>query len=190
MQTAHTALSTLKPGYLADHQPAPAAWIGRVFDRLSAQFGARLADLYAGVPPEHVRDEWADALADFHSSEIARGLKACQSRQFAPNLGEFLRMCRPALDPEVAWLEAYYGMRSRAHGDVGEWSHPAVYRAAAQFQFELRSGQFRDHRKAWTWLLEREFAAGWGHEVPAPLVQIGHTRQPKAAPPCPEKQAA
>jgi hypothetical protein len=179
MQHVTTALSTSKPTSLAE--PIPQRWVARIFDRLTAQLGAKVADLYAGVPAENVQAEWAEALAGFAPAEIERGVRACQTRIFAPTLGEFLRLCRPGLDPELAWFEACEGMRAREAGELGEWTHPAVYRAAGQFAFELKTSSLQPVRRRWEWILQREFAKGWGEDVKPPLQQIEHKpalRQP------------
>lgn len=187
MQAAYRALkppSTSIPTLSAELQPIPEAWVEEIFTRLSAQFGAKMADLWAGVEPRTVKAEWAGALACFKRDEIGRGLRACQTRPFAPTLGEFLHLCRPALDPEFAWLEAQACTQQRANGERGEWSHPAVFRAASGFERELRTGNFRQHRKAWTWRLEQEFLHGWQQDVDKPVHAITSrqtTRGPNAA---------
>jgi hypothetical protein len=165
-----TALSTsTQPSSLAD--PLPQRWVARIFDRLTAQLGAKVADLYAGVPAGHVQTEWADALAGFHATEIDRGLRACQTRPFAPTLGEFCRLCRPALDPEFAFLEAGHCLRQRDGGLAGDWTHPAVYRAACTMSLEVRRGDYREVRKRWEWTLQRELAGGWS-EIPEPPLRL------------------
>lgn len=116
--------------------------------------------------------EWALGLADMRPEEVARGLAACRTRRFPPSLGEFAHLCRPALDPEVAWHEAYEGLRAREGGEPGVWSHPAVFRAARIMGYELRTQHFAAVRKRWGMTLNREFAAGWGEEVPAPAARI------------------
>jgi hypothetical protein len=151
-----------------------------VFARLTAQFGAKLLDHWAAVPG--VRDEWGQALADLHPLEIDRGLRATQSRAFVPTLGEFMLLCRPALDPEAAWHEAAAGMAARDQGDVGEWSHPAVYRAATAFAWELRSSGYAAQRKAWAIRMQRELARGWG-DVPPPTLRIANTPVRTGPPP-------
>src|SRR5690606_29526160 len=113
--------------------------------------------------------------AGYHECEIARGIAACRERTFAPTLGEFLKMCRPALDPEWAFYEAGDGLRQRDAGTIGDWSHPAVWRAACALSHEVRSGDFRAHRTRWTYTLKREFAAGWGEGVKPPAMRIEHT---------------
>lgn len=146
----------------------------KVFDRLAGQLGNKMADLYSGVKPELVQAEWAQGLAGFSGDEIAAGLNACQSRKFAPNLGEFLQLCRPALDPEIAWHEADAGLLARRQGGMGQWSHPAVYRAAQVMRDALRQGSFKAHRNRWEHVLRTEFAKGWGVEVAAPPTAIAH----------------
>jgi hypothetical protein len=173
-----TALSTWKPA--SSVEPLPQKWIARIFERLTAQLGSKVADLYAGVHPETVQEEWGRALADFHPAEIDRGLTACQSRAFAPTLGEFLRLCRPALDPEIAFIEAANCLSQREKGEVGDWSHPAVFRAAVAMSHEVRTGNFREVRKRWEWQLSREFEQGWS-EIEPPRTAITHA--PSLRPP-------
>ncbi len=143
-----------------------------------------MANVYASADPARVRAEWAEALAGFTGEEIKRGLAAARTRRFAPNLGEFLHLCRPALDPESAWIEAEQGMRAHAAGERFAWSHPAVYWAAREMQFELRSSRFDDCRKRWTRLLEQQWAARDWLLPPDPTVR--RLEAPWDAPvPCP-----
>lgn len=170
-------------------RPLPPKKVEEIFDRLTAQLGNKFADLWSGVKAEHIKLEWADGLAGFRGREIMRGLKACQTRVFAPTLGEFVRLCRPALDPEIAWLEARTGLVARRAGQLGEWSHPAVYRASKEMPYELTDKSFKECRKGWEWTLQREFDRGWGEDVPMPPLQLEVkpvvTRPPTAA----ERQA-
>lgn len=174
MQITHAPskpLSQLAPA-TPGSTPLPTHLIEELFQRLAAQLGAKIADLWAGVNPEHVKAEWADGLAGFRDAEVMRGLKACQGRIFAPTLGEFSCLCRPALDAEFAWLEAFEGMAVRRGGHVGQWTHPAVYRAANDMVFEIQSRSFKECRKAWEFHLKKEFAKGWVADVPAPALRI------------------
>lgn len=143
-----------------DGRPVPLRWVEDLFERLTAIVGSVMATVYAGADEQRVKAEWAEALAGFSADEVKRGLAATRTRKFAPNLPEFLHLCRPALDPEVAWIEADQGMASHAKGERFAWSHPAVYWAGRQFGYELRSGTFERCRKRWTAALAAEFAKG------------------------------
>lgn len=184
-----TELSTQKPASLAEAQPLPRAWVARVFERLNAQLGTKMADLYGGSTPELLQAEWAMGLAGYHEREIMRGLSKTAERVFAPTLGEFLQLCRPALNAEWAFFEAGDCLRQRDAGEVGDWSHPAVYRAACLMSPEVRSGDWKVNRTRWTYTLEREFSRGWGDEVPAPVKQLGHEPAKRRAPTDAERAA-
>jgi len=161
-------VSSAKPAAV---EPIPDEWVRWLFDRLHACFGSKLADLYAGAKPEIVRREWAEALRSYADAEVERGLGACRTRAFAPNLGEFLMLCRPALDPETAWLEAEQGMPIHAGGQCFAWSHPAVYWAARQMQVELRGSNFAAQRKRWTRLMLEQWELGAWASPPDPTVR-------------------
>ena len=145
--------------------------MARVFERLAGQLGSKLADLYGGVKSELVQAEWGLGLAGFTGEEIDRGVTACHGRKFAPTLGEFLHLCRPSLDGEIAWREAQTGLSERRQGRDGVWSHPAVYRAARVMNEELVHGHFKGHRNVWEHVLRTEFAKGFVEPVtPVPVV--------------------
>lgn len=148
----------------------PVEWVEDLFGRLAAILGARLADVFAGADTDAVKAEWAQALLGFSGPEIKRGLAATRThsaRGFAPNLPEFLHLCRPSLDPEVAWDEGHLGMKARADAQAFDWSHPAVYWAARDFGHELRVGEpFAKHRKRWEVRLAEWFAAGRWAAIP------------------------
>ena len=172
MQPMMNALSTWTP--VSSGDPLPLAAMDDVFRSLRAQLGAKVADLYSGVPAADVQAEWAARLSGFQRHELARGIEACSNRRFAPTLGEFKQLCRPALDPEVAWLEASAGLRARSLGEKGAWTHPAVFRAASAMAHEIRTRSFNDSRRRWEFELNRAFAEGWGERIPDAPAQIEH----------------
>jgi hypothetical protein len=137
------ALSTWKLGSSVEPAPIPQKWVARIFERLQAQLGTKVADLYAGVPSETVQEEWGRALADFHPAEIDRGLKACATRVFAPTLGEFCHALPPSTRSRGGLHRSGATVISpaRPRACTGDWSHPAVYRAATQMGHEVRMGR-------------------------------------------------
>jgi hypothetical protein len=170
-------------------KPLGQKWIELLFTRLSSQLGGKIADLFAGVDQDDVKREWSMGLAGFSGVEMERGLLATARRTFPPTLGEFAVLCRPCLEPEVAWAEASEGLRVREGGDMGQWSHPAVYRAAMLMHYEIRQRSFKEFRKSWDSALQREFAKGWVADVPAPLLRIAPSA-PTCTPRTPEQKAA
>lgn len=153
--------STSQLALSSDGSPVPIHWVEDLFKRLNAIVGSSIfTTVYAGADIEAVKQQWAEALAGFSADELKRGIAASRTHKYPPNLPEFLHLCRPALDPEVAWIEAEQGMASHAKGKRFAWTHPAVYWAGRQFGFELRSSSFEQCRKRWTAALAAEFAKG------------------------------
>lgn len=176
-----TTTSTSLLARSASASPALLSAVSDLFTRMSAAIGGdKIAMLYVDSAQEDVQQEWALGLMGYRGRELERGLAGMRGRIFAPNLGEFQRLCRPALDPEWAWHEAQAGLQERAAGRVGAWSHPAVWRAATAMSWELRTKTFAAARRQWEMTLAREFAAGWGEEVPEPAPRIEH--QPSTRP--------
>jgi hypothetical protein len=142
---------------------------------LEAIFGpVQMQKVRGAAPAEVLATQWAKGLKGLSPIELERGLGHCRHRACAPALGEFVLLCRPAADPEYAWHEAKAGLSARQRGEQGQWSHPAVYRAAMQMHAELQTGSFRVSAFPWSLLLARELVKGWGEGVPAaPVVLSG-----------------
>lgn len=170
--TALTLRPSTSPLALSPDDPSvPISWVEDLFGRLSAILGGAMANVYAAADPELVKAEWSQALVGFNRDEVRRGLAACRTRKFAPNLGEFLHLCRPSLDPEVAWHEAAEGLKAHSDGKAFAWSHPAVYWACRELQVEIRAGSFAAHRKRWEHRLGEWFAAGQWATIPDPTAR-------------------
>lgn len=168
MTSIGQALSTFKPGPSAtDAAPVPAlapAPLKRLFDALHVTLNVKFDDLFAGGDDLAVMQEWAKALAGYRGDEIRRGLST--PWKFAPTLGEFMIACRPALDPEAAWLEARRCLAQRDAGHIGDWTHPAIWRAACTMSPAVRTGEYQQHRARWKDELATELRAGWKEGVP------------------------
>ena len=124
---------------------------------------------------EDVKAVWARELADFSKTEILCGLNACRSgRRFPPSLPEFLELCRPPMDPEVAFYQAVeqmkrrlYGYREKTHG-ADEWPVPALYWAARDLMPDLLLQPHAVLRARWKHALELRLA-----ECPGPVPPYG-----------------
>jgi hypothetical protein len=93
-------------------------------------YGARFADLWAGVNPAEMKEYWAQRLGSLSRAELATGYHMLESRDRPPTLPEFIKLCRPCLDPEIAFHEALEQGKRRELGNPKEpdvWSHAAIY---------------------------------------------------------------
>ncbi len=150
-----------------------------LWGRVHAILGAKFLDLFNGADMALAREEWSHALADMKPIELARGLDELATRKFPPTLGEFACLCRPILDPEWAFHHAFNCLMERDQGRIGNWTHPALWRAASTLSMEVRSADYAKVRVRWKLQLEKELAAGWGDgEIPPPPLAIGVSDKP------------
>lgn len=146
-------------------------WVEDLFSRLGAILGSQFAHMLAGADVDRVKAEWAQALAGFTADEVALGVSSVRLRKFSPNLPEFLHLCRPSLEPEVAWGEAVDGLRSHERRRLFPWTHPAVFWAANEMAFEVRNGNFHQHRVRWAAVLGRQWHAQRWDPIPDPRMR-------------------
>jgi len=112
------------------HQPLPITWVESLFKRMSFAYGARFADMWAGVNATEMKEYWAERLGGLSRSELATGYRMLETRDRPPTLPEFIKLCRPNLDPELAFHEALeQGVKRERFNpsDPDVWSHPAIY---------------------------------------------------------------
>lgn len=147
--------------------PLPATWVSKLIAKMQVMYGAKFTQQWAGIPPEVLQSEWAEELAGFTGPELARGLAACRERTFPPTLPEFMVLCRPPVDPDVAFHEAVRGLNARKTGERGEWSHPAIfYAACAVGQFDILNSTYTHIKARWVRALADQMAKGQWEPVP------------------------
>lgn len=159
----------------SERQAIPQAWVERIFDRLLAFYGAKLADAWRGADLDNVKRIWAEELAAYSKDEIAAGVAGCRGRDWPPTLPEFLKLCRPPIDAAVAWHRAQLGARERADGKPG-FTSPVLFEAYRRMAYEIGRGEaYNKHADAWKAVLQQvqeEIAAGLVVEITAPPLQL------------------
>ena len=146
------------------------AMIDTLFDRFSAQFGARWATRFRDdAQVEAWRAEWSAALsAEKVTPRMVRAaLDRCRRLEWPPALAEFLSMASVVPDFEGAFAEALRNMAALSFGEQVVWSHAAVYWAAQEFGgFELRNTTYAQAKKRWDKLLGAQLARTFIPPVP------------------------
>ena len=144
----------------------------------------RLDGLYphkwrSAFPDEQAIDNWkcawAEAFEEEHiaPADIKAGLKACRTKNdWPPSCAEFMKACKPPIDPMVAYYEALTGLQARAKGASGLWSHPAVYWAAAGLSFDLLNQTFSSIKVRWEKALADQLDKGTWEAIPAPMIAL------------------
>jgi len=160
-----------------DHAAPRAAlrldWAERLIERMRALYGAQFARQWESVAPDRLSQIWAKELAGFTGAEIAAGLAACKTRPWPPTLPEFMALCRPWLDAQVAFQKAVAGMSAMRKGEIGNWPHPAVYWAAVRVgTHDVLACGWQTMRNRWEAALAEVLAQGAWHPIPAPAAQL------------------
>lgn len=150
----------------------PREWIDKLWLKMRTYYGNKLADLWMGQDTEAVKREWGIALAKLTPDQVRRGVEALQHQDWPPTLPMFIGLCQPPIEPVKAYYEAVAGLQARSYGEVGRWSHPAIFWAAARMSHDLRSCSFSQIRDRWEVTLKDELAKGsWG-KIETPALQI------------------
>ena len=108
-------------------------WVERIFAVLSAGFGRQFADQWAASDPLEMKALWARKLSGYFDQPqaIRAALDDATSRQFPPNIGEFLAMC-----------QRHYRHRHAAEGQRIPHVGPETYRPdVIERMREVLSGQ-------------------------------------------------
>ncbi|AZW14226.1 hypothetical protein CS344_20140 [Bordetella bronchiseptica] len=155
-----------------------------VVSEMRLMYGAKFGQQWQGLTPRELKDSWDQKLTGMTEAEIRAGLVACLSRDWPPTVPEFLRMCRPWMSPEVAYHEAVHGMSCRRRGEMGNWSHPAIYWAAvATGPHDLLNSTYGSIKQRWGKSFSDELSKGNWPDIPpvrSALPAPGQTMATKA----------
>jgi hypothetical protein len=127
----------------------PMDWL---FGQLHGLFGNKLLDGWrsghvvdgkdTGI--ENMKTIWGEKIRsnELRMSDIKRALAGAERLKWPPTWGEFLELCRPAINVDAAIYEAVEQMRARQTGaDV--WTDPAIFWAAVKVgEYEVSSLSF------------------------------------------------
>ncbi len=160
----------------------PVAWAARIIARMKALYGAKFSDQWGALDPDEMAWAWAEELAGYSGEEIACGLQACRQRPFPPTLPEFLVLCRPPIDPQVAFHEAVHCLAQRHRGERGDWSHPAIFHAAvAVGAHDMLNATYGQLRTRWGRALSDQLARGTWDPIPDPQQALPAPRKTEAS---------
>ena len=158
----------------------PIAWIERLFEKMVSLYGHKFLDMWRDVDLQAVKTTWAAELGKLTRDEIAKGANALMTQEWPPTLPQFIKLCRPAIDSVAAYYEAVNGVVAREHGNMGEWSHPAIFWASVKIgAFDLKNQSYSNVKGRWEKALDEELSKGQWKDIPQPSIAL----------PAPSKQA-
>lgn len=148
------------------------AWVEKLMHYMLLSYGKKFTDQWCMVDSKELVDAWTSELEGLTHAELKAGKDALADRVFPPTLPEFKRLCRPGLDPVKAYYEAVAGVQARAQGEMGTWSHPAIYWASVPLGVELREQTYTQVKSRWENSLEQQLAKGAWEAIPQPYLQL------------------
>ncbi len=161
------------PTSLTSTEALPTAWVERIFDVMLATFGKKFIDQWVGVEPEKLQAHWAAKLSALTPAELKRGVDALDKQTFCPTLPEFIKLCRPPIDALAAYYEAVQGVTERERGEVGTWSHPAIFWASVAIgAHDLKSSTYSHIKQRWENALQAEIDKGVWADIPKPMIAL------------------
>lgn len=150
----------------------PQRWIQKLFNEMLMAYGKKFTDQWQGADATELQKHWALKLAGLSGEELKRGVGKLDAREWPPTLPEFIKLCRPEVDPFVIYCEAVAGVAARNRGEVGKWSHPAVYWASVGMAFDLGSQTYAQIRVRWETALAEQMSRGEWPEIPQPVLAL------------------
>ncbi len=148
-------------------------WTSKLFKFMEACYGNKFLDMWASADLVAVKQVWALTLMTLTRDELMRGRQGLMTRDWPPALPEFVKMCRPGIDPATAFYEAQEQGRAREEGRPNVWSCPAIYWAWRTIgAFEFRNQNYQTLRVRWEKALADEVGKGQWEPVPATALQL------------------
>jgi len=162
--------------HFSKEKPNGESAMDRLYNRLD---GAYPNKWRANFPsPEAIENwqvSWAEAFEEERITfeEVAAGIKHCRKNlEWPPSCAEFIKSCRPIANSLTAYYEAVAGCQERSKGEIGNWSHPAIYWAAVPLAYDLLNQTYSQIKSRWEAAFEAEMSKGEWAEIKKPLVAL------------------
>lgn len=151
------------------NEALPHAWIERLFAHMEALYGIRFKVLWRDVHMPQVVAHWAAELGRLTAGQLTRGIESLATSTASPTLPQFVRLCKPEIEPRAAYFEAVDGVIARERGEYGVWSDPAIYWASTAIgAFDLKTKPYAQIKSRWEAALSAEQAHPHAEPVPPP----------------------
>jgi hypothetical protein len=148
------------------------SWVEKLLHQMLLSYGKKFTDQWAATSTDDLVAHWSAQLAGYSGAEIRHGLAALETREWPPTLPEFKKLCRPPVDPLVAYYEAIAGAQARHAGEHGKWSHPAIYWAAMPLASDLLQQPYSQIKPRWERALAAELARDEWPAIPRPALAL------------------
>lgn len=120
-------------------------------------------------------ESWVEAFEEegITPADVKSGLREVRKRfAWPPSCAEFIQACKPSLDPLIAYHEAVAGLEARGKGEVGVWSHPAVYWAASLLKSDLMGQTYAQVKSKWEQALKGQMERTEWADIPPARIAL------------------
>ena len=144
----------------------PDSWVEKLFERMVGLYGNKFLDMWGKTDLLQVKAIWAQELGKLSRDEIAKGANALINQEWCPTLPQFIKLCRTDIDAVTAYYEAVNGVVAREKGEIGEWSHPAIFWASVKVgSFDLKNQTYSNIKARWERALDEEINKGQWSDI-------------------------
>lgn len=158
------------------HPTLGISMIDHLYNRLD---GAYPKQWRAQFPSPQAIKNWEESWVEaFEESGItpelvAVGLKVCRTRNtWPPTCTEFVQACKPSVDAVAAYHEAVAGLMERGKGQMGTWSHPAIFWAASMLKGDLKMQTYAQVKTRWEVALRSQLERTEWAEIQMPRIEL------------------
>ncbi|MEN2672589.1 hypothetical protein [Herbaspirillum huttiense] len=150
----------------------PIHWIESLFQRMTFAYGAKFADQWKGIDPEGLKRHWAEKLAGLTGEQLKAGVAKLDTLDWPPSLPQFIRLCKPTVEAVAAYYEALAGIEARKRGEMGKWSHPAIFWAATPMAYDFDQMTYSQIKHRWERALDEQLDKGEWRDIPKPVLAL------------------
>jgi hypothetical protein len=151
----------------------PDSWVEKLFERMVGLYGNKFLDMWGKTDLLQVKAIWAQELGKLSREEIAKGANALINQEWCPTLPQFIKLCRTDIDSVTAYYEAVNGVVAREKGEIGEWSHPAIFWASVKVgSFDLKNQTYSNIKARWERALDEEINKGEWSDIPQAQIAL------------------
>jgi hypothetical protein len=151
----------------------PEKWIDALFAKLHSFYGTRFLDMWRGNDLQTVKAVWTQELSKLSRDEVAKGANSLVNQEYCPSLPQFIKLCRTDIDAVAAYYEALNGVIAREKGEMGEWSHPAIFWATTKIgSFDLKNQTYSNIKARWERALNEEINNGQWADIPKAQIAL------------------
>jgi hypothetical protein len=151
----------------------PDSWVEKLFERMVGLYGNKFLDMWGKTDLLQVKAIWAQELGKLSRDEIAKGANALINQEWCPTLPQFIKLCRTDIDAVTAYYEAVNGVIAREKGEIGEWSHPAIFWASVKIgSFDLKNQTYSNIKARWERALDEEINKGQWSDIPQAQIAL------------------